>query len=307
MVDASLAAAVEAVPPGAWAIGVSGGADSVALLSLLRDRCDLNLTIAHFNHEMRGAASAADAAFVAELARDWSIPLVVAQRHAMEAAAGSLPANRSARLRALRLAFFRDVVSTCRGQGVILAHHADDQAETVFLRLLRRAAPAGLAAMSPRTVIGGMTVLRPLLGVRRAVLRTHLTQRNIGWREDPSNESPDYRRSRVRRVLAQHTQLHEPLLAVAEAAARYRAWLHSAAPALGESFQVSDVRGLPRVLQQEALRRWLHGRGARAEDLTPGVIDRLEAMINDAASPMRQHFPGSLLVRRRGGKIFIDR
>jgi tRNA(Ile)-lysidine synthase len=307
MTHAPLAAAIDAVPPGAWVVGVSGGADSMALLSLLRQRRDLHLTIAHLDHGMRSGASAADAQFVRHLAQQWNIPVVLAQRHEIESSAAGLPSNLSARLRMLRLQFFRDTVLSHHAHGVITAHHADDQAETIFLRLLRSAGPTGLAGMASRTTIGGLTLLRPLLDIRSTVLRSYLEAGGIAWREDQSNVSPRYRRNRVRRMLARYPQLHQPLLAVAEAARRYRAWLQETAPMLRESFELIDVRGLPEPLRREALRKWLLARGAAPQGLTPAVLERLTSMVNDAASPARQHFPGKLLVRRRTGRILIDR
>ena len=89
----------------------------------------------------------------------------------------SLPKNLSARYRAIRIELFRRVVAHENLLGVILAHQADDQAETIFLRLLRGSGPAGLAGMSPRRQISGLTMLRPLLNVRRSELREFLAAR----------------------------------------------------------------------------------------------------------------------------------
>ena len=76
--------------------------------------------------------------------------------------------------------------------GVILAHHADDQAETVLLRLLRGSGFAGLAGMSARSIVGGLTILRPLLGAPRESFREHLGGIGQTWREDQSNQSSQY-------------------------------------------------------------------------------------------------------------------
>src|SRR3954471_19465159 len=98
--------ALTAIPPGRWAIGVSGGGDSVALLELLRGRTDLEVIVAHLDRETRAGVSAADAAFVRELASRWSLRCVLARRSEIEVGMGELPTNRSARYRAARLAFF---------------------------------------------------------------------------------------------------------------------------------------------------------------------------------------------------------
>ena len=84
MTDARIQASVSAVPPGPWAVGVSGGADSVALLSLLRQREDVQLHVVHLDHQTRGEASTGDARFVADLAEVWGLPSVVALREQIE-------------------------------------------------------------------------------------------------------------------------------------------------------------------------------------------------------------------------------
>src|SRR5206468_4004488 len=127
--DAVLNSAAASVPPGRWAIGVSGGADSVALVCLLHGRADLSLRVVHLDHELRGEQSAADARFVCELADVLKVPCT-ARRLSQMPSALPLPANLSARLRAFRLALFRQVVAELGLQGVLLAHHGDDQADT---------------------------------------------------------------------------------------------------------------------------------------------------------------------------------
>jgi tRNA(Ile)-lysidine synthase len=293
-------------PPGRWAVGVSGGADSVALLELLVGRKDLELVVAHLDHETRGGASAADAAFVQELAARRSLRCVVARRSAVEPAMAELPANRSARYRAARLAFFHSVVTDENLDGVVLAHHADDQAETVVQRLLRGSGPAGLLGMRPDALVSGVRIVRPLLRVRREALRGLLCARGIEWREDASNESLDQQRNRVRALLAARPALTDAAIDLAEASAKVLEWLRACGPALGETFAVRALQRLPAPVAREAARRWLAERAGPGEEIPAAAADRLLQMANDAASPPRQHFPGGLLVRRRGGTIGVD-
>jgi tRNA(Ile)-lysidine synthetase-like protein len=299
-----LGSAVATVPAGRWAVGVSGGADSVALLSLLRRRGDLSLVVAHLDHQTREGESAADAAFVAGLSARWNLPCSVRQRDEVEVTvARPLTANRSSRFRAARFAMFRQVAAERDLQGVILAHHADDQAETVLHRLLRGARASGLAGMSKRATVGGLTVLRPLLRVPGEVLRRHLLQEGQDWREDASNRSPEYLRNRLRRVLERHVRLRREMLLLAEACAGLRAWIQAQAPRLAEQFATAEVADLPGPLHSEALRRWLAERGLPSDAITPAVVARLSAMVLDAATAARQHFPGGLVVHRRRGLI----
>jgi tRNA(Ile)-lysidine synthase len=299
--------AVSAVPPGAWAVGVSGGADSVALLSLLRRRADVAPHVVHLDHETRGEASAGDARFVAELAERWRLPCTVARWRDVEGEVGRSVKNTSARFRAGRWVLFRRAVAAHALRGVVLAHHADDQAETVVLRLLRGSGPAGLGGMASRAVVGGVVVLRPLLRTRRAALRDWLHATGQAWREDESNEAEKYLRNRVRRALASRPELADALIEVSDAARELAAWTRrNATRAEGPALGVGALRDAPTVLARETARRWLADRGAPAGELTGEVLDRLVLMAADAASPARQHFPGGILVRRRSGRLFVD-
>lgn len=294
-------------PPGRWAVGVSGGADSVALLELLRRRADLELIVAHLDHDTRGGASAADAAFVRRLATQWSLPCIVARRAEVEATMRAVLANRSARYRAARFEHFRRVIQSEQLQGVVLAHHADDQAETIVQRLLRGSGVSGLGGMRSDAVVGGVRVVRPLLGVRRETLRALLCARNIEWREDASNQATDQQRNRVRMILAHRPAVAEAALELAEASAALVEWLRGQGPQLPETFDVRALHRVPRPLAREAARRWLAARAQPGEEISAAAADRLIEMATDAAAPPRQHFPGQVLVRRRNGRISADR
>lgn len=296
--------AIDSVAPaGAWAVGLSGGADSVALLALLQSRRDIRCHAVHLDHQTRDGASAADAQFVIELCAAWQVECTVARRSEIESTVAALPANRSARFRALRLELFRRTCAAHGLAGVILAHHADDQAETILQRLLRGSGPAGLAGMRVRTRVGGLTILRPLLGVQTADLREMLRSRGQAWREDASNASPAYQRNRARAVLAANPALSPCLLAMGAAMGEWVKWARSNAPLLAETFPVRELADQPEALAGEAARRWLIERGAPQEELSAAVLARLIEMARDAGTPPRRHFPGGLLVARRAGRI----
>lgn len=302
-----LRAAVDAVPLGAWAVGVSGGADSVALLSVLRDRPGVRPHVVHLDHQLRGADSTADVGFVRDLARRWGLPCTIALRQDLESRVPGLPANPSACYRALRLALFREATAGHGLAGVLVAHHADDQAETVLHRLLRGSGFSGLSGMDAETTVGGLRILRPLLAVRRDALRRHLLGADQPWREDASNASDAYLRNRLRRVLAGRPQLTDDLLDLAAACRAVRDWARAVAPVLAEAFPARQLAGLPAILARESARRWLMARSVPQEELarSPAAADRLVAMAADAAGPPRRHFPGGVLVRRSGGVIGV--
>jgi tRNA(Ile)-lysidine synthase len=177
-------------------VAVSGGADSVALLLLLDGLAAASgwqLTVLHYDHAWR-AESGADAAFVAALARRLGWPLRGARARA------PLPmADREQQARRARYAFFERAGAEL--DWVATAHTADDQAETVLLRLLRGAGPAGLAGILPRRALAPgsrVRLARPLLWARREALRAWLGRREQPWREDRTNQDLHPRRNRVR-------------------------------------------------------------------------------------------------------------
>ncbi len=184
-----------------WAAGqrvgvaVSGGADSMCLLHVLRElaaRWDLRLHIFHLNHRLRGGESDADAAFVRRLAEELALPFTL--REVEIAASGD---NREQAGREARLAFFREEISTGRVECVATGHTRGDQAETVLFRFLRGAGTAGLAGIRP--VAAG--IVRPLLGVDRLDVEQYLRERGIAWREDATNRSREFARNRIRHDL----------------------------------------------------------------------------------------------------------
>jgi tRNA(Ile)-lysidine synthase len=306
MDDPGLTSALQSVPPGKWAVAVSGGADSVALLALLRSRSDLQLHVVHLDHQARGQESAHDAAFVAALATGWNLPCTLATRAEMEPALKTPGRNLSAYFRALRLAFFEKMVREQQFSGVILAHHADDQAETVLQRLLRGSGYQGLCGMAGSVHFGQLRILRPLLDVSRSQLHAFLRSIGQTWREDPSNASDKYLRNRLRTYLTGHPQLTGDLLSLSAACRRLRRWARQAAPALDVSFPARQLVDLPIILAQSSARQWLLDRQIDPRDITLDGIDRLITMAGDAASAARADFPGNVVVRRRKGRLFAE-
>jgi tRNA(Ile)-lysidine synthase len=306
MPHSALHHAICSVPPGSWAVGVSGGADSVALLCLLHQRTDLHLHLVHLDHQTREGESTVDAKFVAELASELGLECSICLRSDVEATLGELAGNLSDRYRRARLVFFQQVVTRENLRGVILAHHADDQAETIVMRLLRHAGIANLRPIQPASQINGLTILRPLLEIPAADLRSFLRQENQSWREDASNQSGKYLRNRVRHWLAGRADLREALIQLGRQSDALRRQLLTKAPKLGPRFNVSLLTGIPLAIARQAAATWLIDRGAPQAQVNRVTCNRLVEMATDAATPPRQHFPGGLLARRRRGEIFID-
>lgn len=304
MSEERLAEAVASVPDGAWAVGVSGGADSVGVWHALRRyRPDLRLHVVHLDHETRGEASTGDAAFVQALAERWGEACTIGRRSEVEKLMGELPANKSARYRAVRYFLYRKVVEENGLLGVILGHHADDQAETVLHRLLRGAHVPNVVGMEREAAVGGVSILRPMLSVRRNDIREYLKRAGQDWREDASNASGDYLRNRLRWVLNRWPGGAESLLPMHEDMAALRRWVRETAPRLEARFRVEALADWPTLLAAEAARRWLVERGVPAPEVQPGVVQRLIDMARDAAVGGVRQFPGGVSVRRRKGVI----
>ncbi len=185
------------------AAAVSGGADSVALVLWLhnfatRPRPDVVLAgIIHVNHHLRGEASAADERFCRDLAARLGVPIDVIGAPVV-ARSGSPEAD----ARRLRYTAFEGAAGRLNAQVVCTAHTADDQAETVLLRLLRGAGLRGLGGIREAHGI----YVRPLLGCRRAHLRTALREAGEAWREDASNAEMAIPRNRLRHELLPHLE-----------------------------------------------------------------------------------------------------
>jgi tRNA(Ile)-lysidine synthase len=180
-------------------VAVSGGADSVALLHLLAEMKELNLElrVAHLNHRLRGAESDDDETFVRVLAGELGLPCVVEAVDVRALAAAEKRSLEDAG-RAARRAFLLRTAAENGCRKIATGHHADDQAETVLLRLLRGAGVRGLAAIPPATPDG---LVRPLIDCYRDELRDYLQTRGIAFREDPSNLDRSHLRNRVRHEL----------------------------------------------------------------------------------------------------------
>lgn len=166
---------------------VSGGADSVALLLLLcdlRDRGHIRLCAAHYEHGIRGEESLRDMRFVKELCERLNVPLTVDRgRVPEEAVRRGTGLEETAR--DLRRAFLRETMRSNGCGCIALAHHADDQAETVLMRLLRGTGTAGAAGMRVRSG----AFVRPLLHIRKSELCGYLRERGQDWCEDSTNRT----------------------------------------------------------------------------------------------------------------------
>lgn len=247
---------INMVLPRRLLVGLSGGADSVALAYLLMQQ-GVELRAVHVNHGLRGEASDEDEAFVCRLCKAWGMPLDV-----YRAVPPAHPGEDWARQ--ARYGFFRQAMAEHGAEAIALAHHRDDQAETFLLHLLRGAGLTGLTAMEQDCQVLGVRVIRPLLRVSRQELRELLSRESIPWREDASNQDTRYLRNALRcQVLPLLEQLAPGATGrIASTAGLLRLdeealALTANALAVGEPYMsLAELEKLPVGLVHRLLRQW---------------------------------------------------
>lgn len=191
-------------------VALSGGADSTALLDLLTSLPDYNLhlVVAHLNHCLRGADSDADEEFCRGVAARYDIPFE-SRRVDVMVAASEKRLNLEDAGRRARIEFFAEIGVKYGATAVALAHHADDQAETVLMRLLRGSGMTGLSGMAYKNARG---YVRPLLDITRSEIEQYLNMRGLEWREDASNSDTIYLRNRIRHELLPLLETYNPAI-----------------------------------------------------------------------------------------------
>jgi tRNA(Ile)-lysidine synthase len=188
------------LPEGTLVVAVSGGADSLCMLHLLHQLCGTNraypdtyLHVAHLNHQLRGSAGDEDAAAVARIAKAWGLPITIGIEDVPALAAREHLSLEDAARRA-RYRFLRSVA---QGQPIAIAHHKDDQVETLLLHWLRGGGITSMIGLQPRQ----QDIVRPLLTVSHADTLAYCAEHNLTPIEDASNSDTRFLRNRVRHEL----------------------------------------------------------------------------------------------------------
>ncbi len=192
-------------------VAVSGGADSVCLLTVLRELAPglgLTLSVLHLNHQLRGADSDADERYVGELASNLDLEVRSARADVLRIASETGD-NLEQAARRVRREFFLDFLRRGVLDRVALGHTRSDQAETVVFRFLRGSGTGGMAGMRPLTEEG---LARPLIEIERAEVEEFLKDRGVAWREDASNRDSRFARNRIRHDLLPRLTQENPRL-----------------------------------------------------------------------------------------------
>lgn len=305
-------------------VAVSGGADSLCLLHLLHRLCgpgkrypDVRLRAAHLNHKLRDEASARDAAAVAEIVASWGLPLTIG-----EVDVPSLAREEDRSLEdAARIARYRFLREVAQGQPIAVAHHADDQVETLLLHWLRGEGLAGTAGMFPRQ----QDIIRPLLKVSHAQIVAYCRQYGIVPLEDASNTDLRFLRNRIRHELlplleSMNPAIRATLLRNAEVMRTDLEWIESQVDACWSNVVIAEqehsiilnssaLLGLPLSLQRNLLRRVTAILCAGQSPLELRHYLLLEQLLHRPATRQERSLdlPGQLQVTRHLNELRFER
>ena len=298
-----------------YLLALSGGRDSVCLLHLLLQQGYRNVHLVHLNHQLRGQDSEADAKFVSDLARELNFPLTLEKADISRLAKEEKKSLESS-ARSARHQLFVKAARTTGCSRVLLAHHADDQAETCLFNLLRGS--AGLKGMEPQNEFQidrkKLTFLRPLLQTRRAQIDQFISSNNLSYREDGSNTDLAFTRNRIRHQalpLLSQILARDVVPPLTRALATNRANEEIISNLL-EVLELRDPQGrlflpklrdLPPALQRACLRNYLHEH--QIPQISQALLDRALLLISPEGPPAL-NLPSNFFLRRKNGRLFVD-
>ena len=268
---------------------VSGGADSMALLwamYLLREKLEIDLRAAHFNHRLRGAESDRDEDFVRAFCDRFEIPLTVGQGNIVPGEKGLEAAARDA-----RYAFLESLPGK-----IATAHTADDNAETVLMHLIRGTGLKGLGGIAP---VNGKRI-RPMLTVTRRQVEQFLEEYHISHVEDSSNGADEFLRNRIRHHVMPLLTAENPRLAENLSAMAQRLRLDDAALEKAADFEtlpdVPSLKQLPQAVRSRAFEHFLKENGVKEPEAAH--IFLVESLIFSSNPSASADLPGGVTVRR---------
>jgi tRNA(Ile)-lysidine synthase len=305
-------------------VALSGGPDSVALLHALRELepgFGYRLAAAHLNHRLRGAESDRDEAFVRQLCSTLRVELLVEQANNLDPALDAAAPNLEERAREARYAFLLHAAKRLGSSRIATAHHADDQAETVMLRLLRGAGAAGLGAMAESGTLAphAVTILRPMLQAWRHEILSYLDSIGARFVSDSSNGRINFLRNRIRIELLPRLErdfgpgLRRRLAALAGEMRELDDFVGLAARTeLGHrihkgTLDIVGFAGLHPALATALLREFVASRIGGLRRLTRRHIDGLRRLCLGESPSAALDLPGGWRAERRYAALALDR
>lgn len=299
-------------------VAVSGGPDSVCLLSVLRDlsaELGVSLHIAHLDHLFRGRESADESLFVARLAEKMGIPATI-ERFDVPAFCLERGLSSQAGAREARYGFLHRVAGTVGASRIATGHTAADQAETFLMRLLRGAGVAGLSAIPPVRE----NIIRPLIEVTREEVLEYLQSSGLEYVSDPSNTKPVYTRNRIRMEVLPVLKRFNPRIVetLASTAALLRdedeaaeACLSANAAGMmmqeknGVALNRDEFNALPQAYKRRMLRKAVHLAGSDERGLSSVQVSDVIAFMAAAQTGRTMRMPYGLIIEREYEKFVI--
>ncbi len=295
-------------------ISLSGGPDSVAMthaLTRLRAHFEFKLIAAHLNHGLRGAESHRDESFVRGLCASLGIELYLERTENLITAVSNL----EERARELRYEFLNRIAAQTGATRIALAHHADDQAETVLTRLLRGSGVTGLRAMAES---GPGRLFRPLLRIKRAAILEFLRAIGAEWVYDSSNDSMAITRNRIRHQLIPMLErdfangLSDRLSELASEVGTLDEYItrlareELARRLRGGTLQLNGFGSLPEVLSNAVVREFLRKRLGHLRRISRAHVTQIARVISRNNPAARIALPGGFQFRRQYDRAVIE-
>jgi len=292
-------------------VGVSGGADSVSLLLVLKE-LGYELGVAHLNHSLRGTESEEDERFVADLASGLDLPFF-SRRITIRPADGNVEAIG----RTARKEYFASLCQSEGFQKVALAHTRDDRIETFLLHLLRGAGMEGIVSMNP---VSG-NIVRPLIETSHEEIQRFLAGSMQAWRVDSSNMDLAFARNRLRHdVIPQlerhfNPKLRETVSRTIELLQNEEGWMQEITSNWVEdhltesdgavSVDAVALRGTSVALCRRAIRMLLRRAGSDLHDITFDRIEAVRGLLEDGKSGKTVQIPGRFVAERNFGQLTV--
>lgn len=296
-------------------VGVSGGLDSTALLYLLKAEGFQKVVVCHLNHGLRGSESSGDAKFVKQLGRRLGYE-VLSEKVNLLAQMRLTGESLETAGRTARHAFFAKCGKEQRCGLLLLAHHADDQAETILWNLVRGSLGCrGMSEIQAIKMAGrSMTVIRPLLGVRKVELAEWMNGQDFNWREDATNRVNDVVRNRLRNEALPlldtitNRDVTPALLRAAQLDGEWRELLDWSVTAVAATdpqgrLHTGVMKNLPSVLSRAVIADYLKKK--QIENVDWRLLERCADLL-DVDKPASVNLPGGKRLRRKAGRIFIE-
>jgi len=290
-------------------VGVSGGVDSVVLLTVLLN-LGYDCEVTHVNYQLRGRQSDEDEVFVRHLCEQHGLKIHVHQA-AVKSYQDSSTQSVQMVAREIRYTLFARTAVEWQISVVAVGHHGDDQSESLLINLNRGSGPEGIAGMrSSRCLEGQVTLIRPLLAETRSSIYEFAKAHDLQWREDSSNQDETYLRSKIR----SHIMPHLNSDALARSSNLVRQWVdqviipmidkHFTQASEGRSLKIEYLKLIPEVVAlrviMEGVRQWI----PRAK-VSQGLIARVMALIS-LQPGKRVEVGGGAIWRDRKHLVFVD-